>query len=159
MIPAPVTRAVAAEEMVAVTAWASRRPGWAAHLNDEEPLLVIDGVHPTTEVPVRIIANLTGYRAVPPTWTFAAPSGATAAAPFPQPTTPAAGPASIFHPNRIICAPWNRLAYAENNGPHADWGGLANWTSAGAGATKADTLADMLDQIYLHLSLSKGMAA
>ncbi len=118
---------------------------------------MIDGTHPVTDVPVRIIANLKGYRAIPPGWTFGAPSGATAAAPFPERNTTTRGVGSIFHPSRIICAPWNRLAYAEHNGPHADWGGLANWTSAGAGITKADTLADMVDQIFWHLSLSRGM--
>lgn len=157
MIPTAVTRAVVAEEMVAVTAWAGRRPGWAPRFDDAELLLVVEGIHPVTQVPVRVIADLDGYRAVPPAWTFAAPPGSSAATPFPEPNTTPGGPGSIFHPNRIICAPWNRLAYAEHKGPHADWGGLANWTSAGGDVTKAHTLADMLDQIYLHLSLSKGM--
>ncbi|MFC0028006.1 hypothetical protein ACFFMM_00510 [Micromonospora chaiyaphumensis] len=67
-------------------------------------------------------------------------------------------PGSIFHPNRLICAPWNRLAYAEHGGPHPDWGALTNWKTAGAGYTKADTLADMLSQIHLHLTLSPGMS-
>lgn len=59
----------------------------------------------------------------------------------------------------MICAPWNRLAYKEVNdkGPHDNWGGLTNWTDAAPGYTKADTLADMLSQIELHLSVSPGM--
>jgi hypothetical protein len=67
-------------------------------------------------------------------------------------------PGSIFHPNRLICAPWNRLAYGEHGGPHADWGGQTSWTSVGAGYTKGDTLGDMLSQIALHLAVSPGMS-
>jgi hypothetical protein len=65
---------------------------------------------------------------------------------------------SIFHPNRLICAPWSRPAYGEHGGPHSDWGGQTNWTSAATGYTKADTLADMLSQIAMHLAVSPGMS-
>jgi len=34
---------------------------------------------------------------------------------------------------------------------------LANWTDAAAGYTKADTLADMLSQLDLHLAVSPGI--
>lgn len=34
----------------------------------------------------------------------------------------------FFHGNKVICAPWNRLAYSaiDSRGPHGDWE-LANW--------------------------------
>ena len=60
--------------------------------------------------------------------------------------------------NRVICAPWNRLAYKENGGgPPRGLGRDDQLDQRGAGYTKADTLADMLDQIYQHLSASPGM--
>jgi hypothetical protein len=153
-----VTHAVVAEEMVAVTAWTRRRPGWTASLDVEQLLLTVDGVHPVTAERVRIQADLNGYRAIPPAWTFIPPAGSTSTTPFPSLAEPPVVPGSVFHSNKFICAPWNRLAHAERGGLHADWGGLANWTSAGGGSTKADTLADMIDQLHLHLSLSKGMS-
>jgi hypothetical protein len=41
---------------------------------------------------------------------------------------------SFFHPNRLICAPFNRKAYKIPNqfqGPHADWP-LGNWENSTA---------------------------
>lgn len=157
MIPTVVTRTVIAAELPAVSAWAARRPGWAMRLDDTQPLLVVDTSHPATSVAVRITADLTGYRAVPPAWSFVAPPVGPGTLLFPQPGNSTAVQGSIFHSNRVICAPWNRLAYAEHGGPHGDWGALTNWTTAGTGSTKAETLADMLSQIDLHLSLSPGM--
>jgi hypothetical protein len=153
MIPAVVTAAAVDAEFPAVTAWAARRPGWAVRYDATTLILQADTIHPLTSQPIAIAAELTGYRAVPPAWTITGTDG----------TFPAGGqvpgvPGSIFHPNRLICAPWNRLAYGEHGGPHADWGGQTNWTDAGTGNTKADTLADMLSQIALHLAGSPGMS-
>ncbi|MFY1686191.1 hypothetical protein ACN265_32230 [Micromonospora sp. WMMD730] len=158
MIPAAVTRTVVTTELPAVQAWAARRPGWAVHLDDTALMLIVNAVHPRSGSALRITAQLSGYPAVPPAWRFTDPAGGSAP-PFPQAGTNAEiVPGSIFHGNRVICAPWNQLAYAEHNGPHGDWGGLTNWKNAGAGSTKADTLADMLSQIHLHLTLSPGMS-
>lgn len=39
-------------------------------------------------------------------------------------------PVGFFHSNGIICAPWNRLAYREEDprGPHGDWA-IGDWRS------------------------------
>lgn len=153
MIPTVVTAAAVDAEFPAVTAWAARRPGWTIRYDATTLTLYAGTVHPVTSQPITITADLTGYRAVPPAWTITGPDG----------TFPTAGqipgvPGSIFHPNRLICAPWNRLAYGEHGGPHADWGGQTSWTSVGAGYTKGDTLGDMLSQIALHLAVSPGMS-
>jgi hypothetical protein len=153
MIPTVVTAAAVEAEFPAVTAWAARRPGWTVRLDATRLTLHADTVHPVTSQPIAITADLTSYPAVPPAWTITGPGGA----------FPAAGqfpgvPGSIFHPNRVICAPWNRLAYGEHDGPHPDWAGQTNWTNIAAGFTKADTLADMLSQIALHLAASPGMS-
>jgi hypothetical protein len=153
MIPAVVTAAAVDAEFPAVTAWAARRPSWAVRYDAPTLILYADTIHPITGQPVAIAAELTGYRAVPPAWTIAGPDGA-----FPTSGQVPGVSGSIFHSNRLICAPWNRLAYAEHGGPHPDWGGQTNWTSAGNGYTKADTLADMLSQIALHLAASPGMS-
>ena len=153
MIPAVVTAAAVDAEFPAVTAWAARRPSWAVRYDATTLILYADTIHPMTGQPVAIAAELTGYRAVPPAWTIAGPNGT-----FPTNGQIPGVSGSIFHPNRLICAPWNRLAYGEHGGPHPDWDGQTNWTSAGTGYTKADTLADMLSQIALHLAASPGMS-
>jgi hypothetical protein len=158
VIPTVVTRAVVAEELRAVLAWAARRPGWTVEFDEPGLRLIIRTVHPAAGTPLLIHADLHGYRAVPPAWRFLNPdTGEAAGAPFPQHGSRPPIQGSIFHGNRVICAPWNRLAYTEYNGPHGDWGGLANWTAAAPGYTKADTLADMLSQIALHLAVSPGI--
>jgi hypothetical protein len=159
VIPTVVTRAVVAEELPAVLAWAARRPGWTVEFDDPALRLDVKTNHPATGTPLLIHAALEGYRAVAPGWRFLNPTtGEAAGAPFPQPGFRPPIQGSIFHGNRVICAPWNRLSYQENHGgPHADWGAWTNWTDAAAGYTKADTLADMLSQIDLHLAVSPGI--
>ena len=162
MIPTTVTRVVVAEEIPAVLAWAARRPGWAVEFDDAALRLNVKTVHPACGMALHVQADLQGYRAVPPAWRFlrlALDGRETVTDPFPRAGAHPWIQGSIFHGNRVICAPWNRLAYVENGdkGMHGDWGGLTNWTNAAPGYTKADTLADMLDQIYQHLSASPGM--
>lgn len=156
-IPIAVTQAVIASELSAITAWAGRNTHWSVSADIEALQLTAETLHPVTEAKLRIIADLDGYPGIPPRWQFVDPS---TGEPTPQ-AFPLGGAipgisGSIFHGNRVICAPWSRLAYAEFNGPHGDWGPLTNWKSAAPTYTKADTLADMLDQIALHLSVSPG---
>jgi hypothetical protein len=157
-VPAAVTRAVLADEVSAVAAWATRQKGWEAQTDMDGLRLSARTTHPATGIPLRIDADLDGYPGFPPAWRFVDPS---TGQPLPQ-AFPRGGAipgisGSIFHSNRVVCAPWNRLAYAEHGGPHGDWGALTNWKSAAPTYTKADTLADMLSQIALHLSASPGM--
>lgn len=156
VIPATATRSVVQAEMAAVTAWVARHPGWAAHFDPDTLQLVVNTVHPAVDVPIRITAHLNGYSAVPPAWQFTNPVG-DGPGPFPIAGSSTVIPGSIFHGNKVICAPWNQLAYSEHNGPHADWGALTNWKSAAPDYTRAETLADMLSQIALHLSVSPGV--
>jgi hypothetical protein len=157
VIPTVASRTVVAEESPAVLAWAARRPGWTVRLDEADLRLTVDTEHPATRTPLRIEADLHGYRAVPPAWRFVDPNtGQATSTVFPQPGTSPALPGSIFHPNHLICAPWNRLAFAELGGPHGDWGALTGWIVSGAGSSHAETLADMLSQIALHLAISTG---
>jgi hypothetical protein len=153
---------VVADEFPAVLAWAARHPGWTVGFDDAALHLNVKTTHPACGTALYIQADLQGYRAVPPAWRFLHhhPDGQkTVTDPFPRPGEHPWIQGSIFHGNRVICAPWNRLAYKENGdeGLHDNWGGLTNWINAALGYTKADTLADMLDQIYQHLSVSPGM--
>jgi hypothetical protein len=142
--------------MAAVTAWVARHPGWAARFAVDTLQLVVDVVHPVAQTPIRITADLTGYPAIPPAWQFTNPAG-DGPGPFPAAGSGTAVPGSIFHGNKVICAPWNRLAFSELGGPHGDWGGLTNWRTTAVDCTRAETLADVLSQIALHLSVSPGV--
>ena len=55
-----------------------------------------------------------------------------------------------------MCAPFNRLAYGAHEGPHSDWGSLAQWMTAGEGYVHAVKLGDMLSAILRDFRLSSG---
>jgi hypothetical protein len=65
------------------------------------------------------------YGAIPPAWHWFNPESRLRDQPR---DTPQGG--GFFHTNGVICAPWNRLAYAtvDARGPHGEWT-LANWRS------------------------------
>jgi hypothetical protein len=99
------------------------------------------------------------YREIAPAWTFtdetwtASPSTFL----FPRAGTLPNGGSSIFHPTAVICAPFNRLAYAQHAGPHNDWGGPASWLTAGQpDQVKAHYLGDMLSVVYQHFVVTRG---
>ncbi|BFV58381.1 hypothetical protein KCMC57_up34850 [Kitasatospora sp. CMC57] len=158
MLPEQVTRAVMASEMLAITAWAERHR-WTVHVDPDSQTLTAQTNHPAmAEVtPVIFHAELTGYPAVPPAWTCRDDQGGTPRNAFPLAGTGAGLPGSVFHPLPVICAPWNRLAYKEHDGPHQDWGGPTQWKTAAPASTRAHTLADMLNTLRAHLAVSPGM--
>lgn len=154
MVPADVSRASLEAEAPAVQAWAARR-GWAAQLDLQRLGLVATFAHPADASLLLLVADLTDYRALPPAWRFVDPlTGTSTPRAFPA-AGPVLGQSSIFHPNAIICAPWNRLAYADAGGPHPNWGDATNWLTVAEGPV-AHTVADMLATIHVHLQSSGG---
>lgn len=100
-----------------------------------------------------VTASFDDYRVLPPAWRFVHPRTGSEVGPaaYPHPTGP-----SIFHPNGLICAHWNRLAYSEVGGPHGDWGGPANWQKPPPGTSVALTVSDMVDRIVREVAASAG---
>jgi hypothetical protein len=141
-----------AEEIGPALAWANRND-WYVSYDSESLLLVCCLTHAADGGPLKLVAELSDYRALPPIWRFVDPStNEPTPDAFPQ-GQPILGQSSIFHPQGLICAPWSRLAYAEHQGPHNDWGGPGNWLAAPGGPFPT-TLAEMLAMIDTHLSVS-----
>lgn len=163
MVARDTTIAVVEEdELPPLVAYAQRRD-WSVAWDRDALGLLADGPHPAPGVTarVRLHADVKNYRALPPTWTFRPPPPTDEekrrAAPPPKPPFPkgASVPnvgSSIFHPERVICAPFNLLAYKSHDGPHADWD-AAKWLSV-RGHVHATTLAAMFAQILQHLAHS-----
>jgi hypothetical protein len=132
------------------------RRGWRVAWFPDQMLVKASGVHPANGESVSLQAELIGYRAQPPAWSFQPPEDRPG-----QPFFPASGPlpsggGSIFHnQHRVICAHFNRLAYSDYHGPHGDWGGPVNWLEI-RGYARATTLAAMLTVIRAHLKYSPG---
>ncbi len=103
--------------------------------------------------PYLLIGTFEDYRAMPPAWRFLDPR---TRQDIGLPAYPAAGPfplGSVLHSNGVICAPWNRLAYADRGGPHSDWN-AANWQTAAPQHSSARTIPDMLARIRAELTIS-----
>lgn len=161
MIPRNHTLIYIEEELLGAQAWAERHHVpllWA-----EEGLeLRATLTQPETQEMFYLLGRFDDYREVAPSWTFT--DSEWTAAPrqqhFPRPGHLPAGGASVFHTQPVICAPFNRLAYKEHQGPHQDWGGPANWLTAGQpNEVKAYFIGDMLAVIQRHFAVSRGRMA
>ena len=152
MVPAAVTVAVLEQELPAARRWAARH-AWTLEVDLDVLQLTAITHHPADRTELLLVGELTGYRAVPPAWRFVDPAtGQPSPHAFPAPSPSG----SIFHSSLLmLCAPWNRLAYAEAGGPHGDWGAAAGWLNTRA-YTQAQTIADMLATVEAHLRSSPG---
>jgi hypothetical protein len=160
MVPANVTIACVEAELAGAEAWLVRHV--VSHKFDRESL-VFEAVmtHPATGKALRLVGDMNGYKAVPPAWTFVdhdTNEPRQSAWPKGEPLPENAG-SSIFILHRkqsVVCAPFNRLAYKDANGVHANWGNSSGWLQLqGPKHVKATTIGEMLAVIDLHLLQSK----
>jgi hypothetical protein len=126
------------------------------HWDADALTLSFTGQHPNDGTKMLILADVNGYRALPPAWFFKNPlDSAQRNTFFPKPGTTRGGGGSIFHGSNTICAPFNRLAYQRYGGPHADWG-LECWLNVKDHICETN-LAGMFASIVGHLKASPGM--
>lgn len=151
LVPTEATLAVVESELDAVRNYAGRHR-FEVDWKPDRLILDFCGRHPANDDPVCIAADLVGYRAVAPEWTVSCPDHAGR---FPKSGKLPNGKGSVFHGKGVICAHFNRLAYAEHGGPHGDWGGPSAWLDV-RGNVYADTITEMLKQIVIHLKYSPG---
>ncbi len=160
MIPRETTVLHVEEELVGAEAWAARH---GVELEWVKAALELRAVftHPVSAERFFLRGVFDDYRYVPPLWTFNDSDwgGASLPANYPRVQQPLFG-SSVFimHGGTpVICAPFNRLAYAEMSGPHNDWQAASNWLTAGqAGQIKAYVIGDMLQGIHRDFLHSDG---
>ena len=149
------------EELPGAKAWAERHA--VSLLWVPESLEIrLTLIQPETNDRFFLRGRFDDYRELAPVWTFmdAEWSDGTRQQLFPRPAPPPSGGASIFHTQPVICAPFNRLAYKQHNGPHNDWGGPAGWLTAGApNEVRAHFVGDMLSVIHQHFVVTRGRMA
>jgi hypothetical protein len=160
MVPADVTGMVVSEELFGAARWAERHEVPLSWLADQLELRAIL-VQPETNELFYLRGQFGEYRALPPIWTFTDEgfTASPAAGWYPKPTVTRFGPSIFLSNPMVICAPFNRLAYAENNGPHRDWNGPLHWLSAGAGYVQAHFIGDMLQVIKRDFEPTRGRMA
>jgi hypothetical protein len=158
LIPVEHTRTIVEEELKGASSWAARH-GVEIDWLPQDLKLRVTLLQPETKAHFFLRGTFRDYRAFPPGWTFSAENSETAGRPvdFPKGVATRFG-ASIFimhNQTAVICVPFNRLAYADQGGPHGDWGGPANWLNAGTSQIHAATIGDMLQAIHRDFSLTR----
>jgi hypothetical protein len=151
VIPAEQTLIILADELEGARSWAERH-GVTMEWLPGSLELHVTLVQPETNYPFLLRGRFLDYRALPPEWTFSdekwQQSGRRCDSPKGVPIGRWGTIFIDYEGIAVICAPFNRLAYREHAGPHADWSGPANWLNAAAGRIHADTIGDMLQSIY-----------
>lgn len=147
MMPAETSAAIVEDELEGVRAWAERH-GVPIEWHPETFELRLVLTQPSSGELFYLRGRFDDYPEVAPAWTFCSPEWADEGKRF-FPAR-ASGPArmgTVMHPNGVICAPFNRLAYAAHGGPHKNWGGPAQWITPKRKAVFATKIGDMVQRI------------
>lgn len=157
MITRAATLVVVEQELEGALAWARRFGHDLTWLPDTLKLRLTILRRADTE-PFYLTGEFEGYPILPPALTFTAQdgSGGGELQHFPRPGGPAPFNSWIFivHEGRgMICAPFNRLAYA---GPHKDWGDATRWRNVAPSYVQAHEIGPMLSVIDRDLHRTNG---
>ena len=152
MLPDVVVDAAIADQLPGAIAWAERHRVALTSLFPERRVVRAVLLQNGSGEEFFLQAEFEDYPALPPIWTWCDASwsatGSVALSPQGQ-TTPFGSSMFMVHSgNATICAPFNRLAFASDGGPHSDWGAPAQWITAGGRHVCARTIGDMLNAIH-----------
>ena len=160
MLPSAVTDAAIENELPGALAWAQRRRIALDTRLLRERIIRAVLVQQDEGEKFYLQGSFDDYKELPPIWDWCDESWSNTGALHLSPrvdNSPFGSSMFIQHNSRgIICAPFNRLAYATHDGPHSNWGDAAQWMTAGPGYVYAVTIGDMLQLILRDFSLSKG---
>ena len=159
MVPDGVTVAAMAGELEAARAWAERQ---GVQLDCDLPSKLVRAVLIQQDSGHHFFlqGQFDGYKAIPPVWQWCDSSwsepGKHRWSPEPAETPYGSSMFISTGGTAVICAPFNRLAYRVQGGPHGDWGELIHWMTAGQGYVRSVTIADMLHSIQRDFGYTKG---
>ncbi|MBX3352994.1 MAG: hypothetical protein KF684_08655 [Phycisphaeraceae bacterium] len=156
VLPANIVRDHVELELDALQGYCERHR-WTLQWDPERQLLTFDRPSDLVGCAIlRLTAEVEAYPLHPPAWRFWKVDGqGQAVSVFPSNRGSVGNDGSIFHPSRVICAPFNRLAYGTHQGPHPEWG-MSQWKDV-RGVARATTLTEMLAIITAHLKASPGV--
>ena len=150
MLPARVTAAAFGSEIEGAHEWA-RRAHVKLEVEPQQQLVRAVFVRETSGEEFFLQGRFDGYKEMPPVWEWCDSK-------WSEPGNRRLSPEAARTPygssmfldqadKAIICAPFNRLAFKANGGPHGNWGELSHWMTAGDGYVYAVTIGDMLHSI------------
>lgn len=167
LVPHRASVQAMASEVSAAIAWSQRHGLEFDHDQDELTVWLAlsgPGIEPNTTEDYLLRGRFDDYRAIAPEWLFVHPltREIVGDAAFPNPMGPGAFGPSLFiqgSTGPLICAHFNRLAYASNGGVHGDWGDATSWLMRRPGQTWAADIGSMLDRIYRDIPYTRGRKA
>jgi hypothetical protein len=131
-----VTRAHVEDELNEARGWAERHR-WSINWRSEQLILEVTMRSVIDEEIYELEATLRDYRALPAAFELrhlvTGERGTHRC--YPK------GGLGYFHNQPVLCAPWNRKAYAALGGPHSDWAMAQWWTYRPNHARLGDILA------------------
>jgi hypothetical protein len=163
LLPLTAVQARLQDDLPGARAWAERNQRdleW-----DEEKLRLLISLEGPSREAYLLEGLFEDFPTLPPSWRFVDPRNGERIGPpaYPRSAEPSPrGTPLIINGGAegiVICAHFNRLAFAEEGGVHGDWGPLANWQNQASGYTYANTVADMLARIAVEVSDSIGRKA
>lgn len=162
LLPPAVVEATVELELAGAFAWGERHGIDLTWLQGQNRLRIVFRQPETSEL-FYLGGQFDDYRALPPAWQWFDKTWSQADRLHDSPKvakSPFGSSMFIRHGNRaVICAPFNRLAHKDCDGPHPDWGGLTNWAVAGLSHVHATTIGDMLQAIRRDVCISRGRMA
>lgn len=135
LVAPEVTRAHVERELSEVSAWAQARR-WGPQWDSEALRLALTLTSAVDGEVYRLQVAFNDYRARPPLFEFLHPETNEVGTRRCYPK----GGRGYFHPQPVVCAPWNRKAYGALGGPHSEWV-MDGWASQRPNHTR---LGDML---------------
>lgn len=137
-----ITRQIIKEEVEAMRPLASTY-GWEVIMSLPDLTVTVKMRSAVDGQTYIVEARCDGYKALPPYFEFIHHETKERGT---QRCYPVGG--SFFHPTPCICVQWNRKAYRDVGGPHADWK-MTDWMSARPGMTM---LGDMFHLIQREIN-------
>lgn len=157
-VPADTSRLLVAGELELAKAWFPRHQA-VAEWRSEELELRVTLKKAGSELLYYLKGQFDEYRMLPPRLRFCGKAwdGETDPRNYPKVQRPSRSPLCIMGgAGPVICAPFNRLAYVEFQGPHSDWGGPAAWQSVNTGVIRAVHIGDMLQALQVEVNDADG---
>ena len=162
MLPDRVTAAALASEIEAACEWAGREQV-QLDCSLPEKLLRAVFIRDDSSEHFYLQGRFDGYKALPPIWEWCDANWSNAGdrrlSPNAAQTSHGCSMYIDHRGTAIICAPFNRLAYAAHGGPHTNWGELTHWMTVGGGVVYAVTIGDMLHTIARDFRYTSGRMA
>ena len=155
MLSDMVVDATLEAELPGALEWGGRHAVSVESLLPEARILRVVMIQEKSEERYFLQGRFDRYKELPPVWDWRDESWIESSHPnlSPKPVSTICGPSMFLRHEcqgivqAIICAPFNRLAFGTEGGPHDDWGNPAQWTTPRPPWVYAVTIGDMLQAI------------